>query len=78
MLKILSGCREVTKLFDAFVDDELMSAAQSRVRYHIASCGSCAAFVEEKIELKRLVKGSVGNMSAPSSLRDRLWTRMRM
>jgi hypothetical protein len=64
-------------LFDAFVDDELMSAAQSRVRYHIASCGSCAAFVEEKIELKRLVKASVGNLTAPYSLRERLRARTR-
>jgi hypothetical protein len=76
-VKILSGCREVTMLFDAFVDDELMSAAQSRVRYHIASCGSCAAFVEEKIELKRLVKASVGNLTAPYSLRERLRARTR-
>jgi mycothiol system anti-sigma-R factor len=77
-VKILSECRQVTKLFDAFVDDELISAAQARVRYHIAGCGNCAAFVEEKIELKRMLKGSVGNMSAPSSLRDRLRTRMRL
>jgi Putative zinc-finger len=54
-VKILSGCREVTKLFDAFVDDELISAAQARVQYHIAGCGNCAVFVEEKIELKRLL-----------------------
>jgi hypothetical protein len=38
----------------------------------------CAAFIREKIELKRLVKGSVGSTSVPSSFRDRLRMRIRL
>jgi hypothetical protein len=69
--------RQVTKLFDAFMDHERLSEAQARVLRHITGCITCAAVLQEKIELKRLVKASVGNLTAPYSLRERLRLRAR-
>jgi mycothiol system anti-sigma-R factor len=75
-VKAILECRQATKLVDAFVDDELSSSAKARLRHHVAGCTTCATSVEEKIKLKRLVRLSVGNLTAPATLRDRLRTRI--
>jgi anti-sigma factor (TIGR02949 family) len=69
-------CSQVAQFIDGFVDHELISPLQSWVRNHIVGCNACAAVVEEKVALKRLVKASVGNLRAPATLRDRLRTRL--
>jgi len=76
LVKAILECRQATKLFDAFVDDELSFAAQARLRHHVAGCMTCATSVEEKVKLKRLVRRSVGNLTAPATLRDRVRTRI--
>jgi anti-sigma factor (TIGR02949 family) len=67
-------CSQVAQFIDGFVDHELISPLETWVRNHIAGCSICAAAVEEKVALKRLVKSSVGNLTAPATLRDRLRT----
>jgi mycothiol system anti-sigma-R factor len=69
-------CSQVAQFMDAFVDHELISPLEASVRNHMACCSICEAAVEEKIALKRLVKSSVGNLTAPDTLRDRLRARM--
>jgi anti-sigma factor (TIGR02949 family) len=69
------ACGQVARFIDGFVDHELISPLQAWVRNHISGCSTCAAAVEEKDELKRLVKSSVRNLTAPATLRDRLYGR---
>lgn len=62
------SCREVTVLADAFVDGELLAAVRARVVRHLLACRACAALMEEKAELKRMVRVSVKTLTAPVAL----------
>lgn len=67
-LEIMFSCREVTALADAFVDGELLSIVRARVVRHLLVCRACAALIEEKAELKRLVRASARALTAPVAL----------
>ena len=68
------GCSEVTELSDAFIDGELLVDVQAQIMRHLRGCDGCAAFVECKRQLKRLVHASVRNVTAPASSRFRVLT----
>ena len=69
-------CRDVTQLADVFVDGELFTAVRASIVRHLFACRACAAMIEEKAELKRLVRASARALKAPAALwqtvRDRI------
>ena len=67
--EVMFACSEVRELCDVFADGELFAGVQARFLGHIRSCANCAALLEEKIGLKRLVRASVGNITVPATLR---------
>jgi hypothetical protein len=68
--EVMFACSEVRELSDVFVDGELFAGVQARFLRHIQSCADCAAFLEEKIGLKRLVRAGVRSVTTPSTLRN--------
>ena len=68
------ACSEVTELSDTFIDGELLVDVQAKIMRHLRGCDGCAAFIECKRRLKRLVRASVRNLTAPASLRFRVLT----
>jgi len=68
------ACSEVTELSDAFIDGELLVDVQAQIMRHLRGCDGCAAFVECKHRLKRLVRASVRSLTVPASLRFRVLT----
>jgi len=63
------ACREVLELSDAFIDHELLPEGRAWVQHHLARCGECAALLEMKIGLKRLLRNCVRNVVAPAGLK---------
>ena len=68
------ACSEVTELSDTFIDGELLVNMQAQILRHLRGCDCCAAFVECKRRLKRLVRASVRSLTVPASLRFRVLT----
>jgi Putative zinc-finger len=66
------ACSELLELSDAFIDDELFPEARAWVLDHLRDCGDCSELVEKKAGLKRLVRTSVRQLTAPASLRQTL------
>ena len=61
------SCKEAGRLADAFVDRELLAAARLKVLEHIRACRDCAALIEEKAQLKRLIREQLRNCSIVGS-----------
>ena len=76
-------CKQVAPLSDGFVDGELLAALRVGILQHVRICADCAAAIEEKLGLKRMVRTSVKNLAIPATLRESLrmrmgvWTRCR-
>jgi anti-sigma factor (TIGR02949 family) len=68
------ACSEVTELSDTFIDGELLVDVQAKIMRHLRGCDGCAALVECKRRLKRLVRASVRSLTVPASLRFRVLT----
>ena len=66
--KAMFACSELLELSDAFIDDELFPQARAWAVYHLRNCDYCARLVEKKAGLKRLVRTSVRQLTAPASL----------
>jgi hypothetical protein len=64
------ACSELLELSDAFIDDELFPEARAWVLHYLRDCGGCSRFVEKEAGLKRLVRTSVRQLTAPASLRE--------
>jgi anti-sigma factor RsiW len=59
------SCGEVAALADAYIDGELFTNVRAQAVRHLMACRACAALIEEKAELKRLVRVSVRTLTAP-------------
>ena len=70
------ACREVTALSDAFIDGELSVGVPAQILQHLRECDDCATFIEYTRGLKRLVRASVRNVTAPASLKFRVRAHM--
>ena len=67
------SCGEVRTLADVFVDGELFANVRAHVVRHLWACRACAALIEEKAELKWLVRASARAVTAPVAL----WQKVR-
>jgi hypothetical protein len=63
-------CKEVRRISDAYVDDELAPSLKSRSISHLRICGDCAWLIQQKLRLKTSVRRAVHSTKAPRSLRD--------
>jgi anti-sigma factor RsiW len=61
-------CREVWRLLDAYVDNELGPAESSVLQEHVAACRVCRERLSERESLGQLVRG-IPYYSAPDRLR---------
>ena len=61
---------ELTGLSNAFIDDQPFGEVKTQILYHLRDCGDCMALIEKKIGLKRMVRASVRNLTAPATLKQ--------
>jgi anti-sigma factor RsiW len=66
-------CREVRRVLDAFVDNELGPAEAAAVREHLDGCAACRHRLASLESLGRLVRG-IPYYAAPEALRVRIAT----
>ena len=64
-------CREVRDLSSDYIDGELDSAAQGRVREHLGRCGPCNAFVNTLRATVNILR-STPKTDAPEGFRERV------
>lgn len=66
-----SCCEEVAELLTPYIDHELTTAQEARVRSHLLVCDACSSYVSN---LRALVSatGSIDTVSPPSDLRERI------
>jgi mycothiol system anti-sigma-R factor len=70
MLKM--DCNEAAKVMQAYVDDELDSAARSRYVAHLALCQDCQQALKQLQEVRAMVAREGTRHAAPAHLRKRL------
>ena len=63
-------CEDCVRRLDQLVDKELSGLELEEVHAHLSSCGDCTRRYQFEEGLKRLVKVSCSEETAPASLRD--------
>lgn len=65
-------CALLARFVDAYVDDEFAEGERLEAEAHLASCAGCRRLVQERANLKVLVRVTSPRPSAPPALRQRL------
>ena len=65
-------CEDCVRRLDQLVDRELSGPEVEEVHDHLTSCGDCTRRYKFQEGLKRLVKVSCSESTAPASLREHI------
>lgn len=67
----MQDCKSVQRLFDAYIDNELLSSEVATVQGHLEACTNCSALLDELLALKEGL-GSLPREKAPPHLKARI------
>jgi len=75
------ACERYRRLFDAYIDNELLVETNQDVLQHLSSCPACTRILDDRMRMKQMVREAVGAEEAPlelaAAVRDRIRTERR-
>jgi anti-sigma factor (TIGR02949 family) len=71
------SCERYRRYFDAYLDNELLVETNQDLLQHLASCPECSQVLENRTQMKQLVKNAVTREEAPPELVAALKNRLR-
>lgn len=65
-------CTAAHDLSDAYADNELLIETNVQMLRHMSRCGACRRHIDEKLEMKHLLRTAARETGAPAAFRQRL------
>ena len=68
----MANCKETLRELNAFLDDELSTAAHEHIREHLSDCVDCLQAFDFEAELKQAIRRKCRNDEMPAGLLGRI------
>jgi mycothiol system anti-sigma-R factor len=71
------SCQRIRRYLDSYLSNELLAETNHEVLQHLEKCPACAAALETRARVKRLLQRAVLSESAPDGLREGIQKKIR-